>query len=111
MGARPLIQRELWHSNLNPEITLWGDVLAAAEVVEIAKELQTSGNLMIVKRIIILIVILTALLEPITGKEDSIEVLLVFQLLERTIMERITVAASQSLAGTDHDWIIHHHQK
>jgi hypothetical protein len=36
-GARPLIQKELWCSNLNPEITSWGDVLAAAEVVEIAK--------------------------------------------------------------------------
>jgi hypothetical protein len=36
-GARPSIQRELWHSNLNPEITSWGDVLTAAEVVEIAE--------------------------------------------------------------------------
>jgi hypothetical protein len=37
MGARPLIQKELCHSNLNPEITSWGDVLAAAEVVKIAE--------------------------------------------------------------------------
>jgi hypothetical protein len=36
-GAGPSIQRELWRSNLNPEITSWGDVLAAAEVVEIAE--------------------------------------------------------------------------
>ena len=35
--ARPLIQKELWCSNLNPEITLWTDVLAAAEVVEITE--------------------------------------------------------------------------
>jgi hypothetical protein len=36
-GARPSIQKELWHSNLNLGITSWGDVLVAAEVVEIAK--------------------------------------------------------------------------
>jgi hypothetical protein len=81
------------------------------KLLKLLKELQTSGNLMIVKRIIILIVILTTLLEPITEKEDSIEVLLVFQLLERTVMEQITVAASQSPAGTNHDWIAHHCRK
>jgi hypothetical protein len=32
--ARPSIQKKLWHSNLNSEITLWGDVLAAAEIAE-----------------------------------------------------------------------------
>jgi hypothetical protein len=69
MGARPSIQKELWCSDLNPEITSWGDVLAA------------SGNLMIVKGIIILIIILTMLLEPIIRKEDSVRALLVFQLL------------------------------
>ena len=35
--ARPSIQKELWHSNLNPEITSWTDLLAATEVVEIAE--------------------------------------------------------------------------
>ena len=35
-SARPSIQKELWRNKLNPELSSWGEVVAQAEIIEIA---------------------------------------------------------------------------
>jgi hypothetical protein len=36
-GAKPMIQKELWKNNLNPEVSSWRKVVSRAEIIEIAE--------------------------------------------------------------------------
>ena len=36
-GVKPIIQKGLWKDNLNPDVSTWEDVVARAEVIEIAE--------------------------------------------------------------------------
>ena len=37
-SARPSIQKELWRNKLNPELLSWKEVVAQAEIIEIAEK-------------------------------------------------------------------------
>ena len=36
-GARPIIQKGLWHDNFHPEISTWDEVVNQAEIIEISE--------------------------------------------------------------------------
>ncbi|KAF8814183.1 hypothetical protein BYT27DRAFT_7206295, partial [Phlegmacium glaucopus] len=38
-GSQPIIQKELWRDNLNPEISTWDEVIAQAEIIEILENI------------------------------------------------------------------------